>query len=68
MTTPLNTERLPDLEMISDLYAEMTDARNAGLLAEEVWEVLVAESVQAETVGDLQAVREKFKEEIDEVE
>lgn len=68
MTTPLNTERLPDLEMISDLYAEMTSARNAGLLAEEVWEVLVAESVQAETVGDLQAVREKFKEEIDEVE
>lgn len=68
MTTPLNTERLPDLEMISDLYAEMTGARNAGLLAEEVWEVLVAESVQAETVGDLQAVREKFKEEIDEVE
>lgn len=68
MTTPLNTERLPDLEMISDLYAEMISARNAGLLAEEVWEVLVAESVQAETVGDLQAVREKFKEEIDEVE
>lgn len=68
MTTPLNTERLPDLEMISDLYAEMTSARNAGLLAEEVWEVLVAESVRAETVGDLQAVREKFKEEIDEVE
>ena len=68
MTTPLNTERLPDLEMISDLYAEMTGARNAGLLAEEVWEVLVAESVQAETVGDLQAVREKFKDEIDEVE
>lgn len=68
MTTPLNTERLPDLEMISDLYAEMTSARNAGLLAEEVLEVLVAESVQAETVGDLQAVREKFKEEIDEVE
>lgn len=68
MTTPLNTERLPDLEMISDLYAEMTSARNAGLLAEEVWEVLVAESVQAETVGDLQTVREKFKEEIDEVE
>lgn len=68
MTTPLNTERLPDLEMISDLYAEMTGARNAGLLAEEVWEVLVAESVQAETVGDLQTVREKFKEEIDEVE
>lgn len=68
MTTPLNTERLPDLEMISDLYAEMTSARNAGLLAEEVWEALVAESVQAETVGDLQTVREKFKEEIDEVE